>query len=423
MATFAVLSALLAAAYLLTRRPSAAPGAADPLLLGTLPPAAWLGPARGTACDRLREALVHRLGGHLPPPPARGSAPGAPPAAPPKPRLPSVRDRVSRLVLLTPREIDKRLEALGYRGQEEARRATSVLAFRHLRRLQRLHVEGVPAETLPPRDNLLLVGPTGCGKTLLVEQLFREVLEVPTVIVDITGFSETGYVGSDVATILTRLVAAAGGDPAWAACGVACLGEFDKLASSASSARFAGAGTTKDVSGFGVQRSLLSLLSGARAAYPAVAEPGAEPNRLMDLAGLIFIACGAFSGLSPSGGRAGIAGFSGAPPAPRDLDVSADTSAFERYGIIPELMGRFSRVVPFEPLGRADLRSIADGLVATYAADMASDGLTLLVGRTQLENLVERALRRGTGARGLRAEFHREIVEAQYARLEAAQVR
>jgi ATP-dependent Clp protease ATP-binding subunit ClpX len=343
-----------------------------------------------------------------------------------KPQNPTVAERVAELAAFTPVEIDRRLQALGFRGQAEARRAACVIAYRHVRRLQRLHVEGVRASSLPPRDNLLLVGPTGCGKTHLVELLFREILKVPTVIVDITTFSETGYVGNDASTILSRLVETADGDKAWAACGVACIDEFDKLASSVSSTRFAGAGTTKDVSGFGVQRSLLALFSAETATYAAPeASRGSEPDRVMSLAGLTFIGCGAFSGLGESNRQRRVVGF-GSSQAERRLDDGncfQDTAAFERYGILPELLGRFTRVAAVEQLDREELRAIADKLVTLYTADMQRDGLQLLVSHLQLENLIERALRRGTGARGLRAEFHREVVEAQYARMDARQAR
>ena len=107
---------------------------------------------------------------------------------------------------------------------------------------------------------MLFIGPTGCGKTFLVELLFVDILKLPTVIVDMTSYSETGYVGQDVGSILTRLVYAADLNPVTASIGIVCLDEFDKLASGKNNAVFAGAGTTKDVSGLGVQRELLKIL-------------------------------------------------------------------------------------------------------------------------------------------------------------------
>ena len=164
------------------------------------------------------------------------------------------------LPVLSPREIYRRLEELGYRGQNEARRAVSLMAYRHVRRIKRIYVDGVKREHLLPKSNTLLIGPTGCGKTFLVELLFQQILHLPTVIIDITTYSETGYVGQDPSTILTRLLHAADDNPLLAAIGIVCLDEFDKIASGQNNAVFAGAGTTKDVTGLGVQRELLKML-------------------------------------------------------------------------------------------------------------------------------------------------------------------
>ena len=159
----------------------------------------------------------------------------------------------------SPRAIFTRLEELGYRGQAEARRAVSLLAYRHVRRIKRVHLDGVKRDQLLPKTNMVLAGPTGCGKTHLVELLFQQILRLPTVIIDITTYSETGYVGQDPSTILTRLLHAADDNPLLASIGIVCLDEFDKIASGQNNALFAGAGTTKDVTGMGVQRELLKM--------------------------------------------------------------------------------------------------------------------------------------------------------------------
>src|SRR5215207_7636247 len=117
-----------------------------------------------------------------------------------------IKSFVAELPILTPREIFAELEALGYKGQDEQRRALSLMAYRHVRRLKNIHVEGIDRKTLPPKQNVLMIGPTGCGKTYLVELLFQNIFKIPTVIVDITSFTESGYVGDSVNTILTRLV-------------------------------------------------------------------------------------------------------------------------------------------------------------------------------------------------------------------------
>lgn len=324
-----------------------------------------------------------------------------------------LQERVARLRTPSPREMDARLEELGYRGQREARRAACVLAYRHVRRLYRLYVDGMSSGELPGRENFLLLGPTGCGKTHLVELLFREILEVPTVVVDVTQFSETGYVGNDVSSILTRLVEAAG-DPAWARCGVVCLDEFDKLAGSSSTARFAGQETTKDVSGWGVQRSLLTLLGAEYAEYsPDHGFSGRTRPGLLRLAGVTFIACGAFSGLRGGGPVARPLGFgAGAPAAPRPEEL--EVTALDRYGFMPELLGRFTRMVELSTLGEAELRAILGEQVRRYRRELNADGLDLQVDSTTADALVSDALGRGVGARGLRSAITRMVEEVVY---------
>src|SRR5262249_1272693 len=138
---------------------------------------------------------------------------------------------VRELPVLPPKRIYGRLEELGYRGQEEARRAIALMAYRHVRRIKRIYPDGANRDPPLPKSNFLLIGPTGCGKTHLVELLFQHILRLPTVIVDITTYSETGYVGQDPNTIITRLLHAADENPLLASIGIICLDEFDKIAS------------------------------------------------------------------------------------------------------------------------------------------------------------------------------------------------
>lgn len=342
------------------------------------------------------------------------------------PRGEDVRARVAAIEVLSPREIDARLTDLGYRGQDEARRAASVLAYRHLRRIRRLHLEGLAPEP-GLRENCLFLGPTGSGKTFLVELLFREILAVPTVLADATQFSETGYVGDDVNTLLSRLYEVADKDADWAACGVICMDEFDKLATSRSDSRFAGQQTTKDVSGFGVQRSLLHLLSASSADFPADFgfTSRLQPEN-MDLACLTFIACGAFSGLRSTAegmAREERLGFGREPRALKDEAIAAhvtqeqleQTTAFARYGFIPELIGRFNRLVSFTPLDAGTLSDILqNNVLRAYEREFEQEGLRLLVEPAVREHVVARALKRETGARGLRTTLAPLLEGAAY---------
>lgn len=339
----------------------------------------------------------------------------------------SLRERVGRIPLLSPRACSERLEEMGYRGQTRGRQAASVLAYRHVRRLRRLFIDGESPDGVGPRDNYLFVGPTGSGKTFLVELLFKEILAVPTVIVDITQYSETGYIGEDVSMMLARLFEAAGQDLAWSSCGVVCMDEFDKLASSRSNARFAGEGTTKDVSGFGVQRGLLTLLSADDAQFPAdFGYAQLAPKLTLSLRGLSFIACGAFSGFQATASslddterigyqRNAQPRFSEAIAARFEEGVLERTAAFARYGFLPELIGRFSRVVIFDPLDRDTLRSIVDhNVLDAYRREFASEGIELTVDASVLDHIVGRALKRELGARGLRTSLLPHLERAAF---------
>src|SRR5262249_31016045 len=151
---------------------------------------------------------------------------------------------VRELPVIPPKKIFHRLEELGYRGQEEARRAVSLMAYRHVRRGQRIYLDRAQSQHRLAQTNYPLISPARCGKTHLIELLFQHILRLPTVIVDITTYSETGYVGQDPNTIITRLLHAADDNPLLASIGIICLDEFDKIASGQNNAIFAGAGTT-----------------------------------------------------------------------------------------------------------------------------------------------------------------------------------
>lgn len=338
---------------------------------------------------------------------------------PPEQDREAFRDFVNNLPVIAPPEIADNLEQLGYKGQEEPRRALSLMAYRHVRRLKRLHVNNEPRRLVSPKQNSLMVGPTGCGKTFLVELLFQQILQLPTVIVDVTSFTESGYIGDDVGTILTRLVFAAEGDLLKASCGIVCLDEFDKLASSTSNARFAGEGTTKDVSGYGVQRELLKIIEGTDVMVPMDYGYSAYGQRAsLSTRDIPFVACGTFSGMDEINKNENKSiGFGGnangkseeAPPVLEEIEV------FQRYGFLPELMGRFSRIVRFQPLPMETLRSILmDNVLPQFVREFRAEGLQLVITESAVAHIVERSLKRGTGARGLHSGLIAAIEQAAF---------
>ena len=333
----------------------------------------------------------------------------------------NLRAFIDGLPLLAPHEIAERVERLGYKGQDHQRRALALMAYRHVRRLKRLHVEGEERRLLPPKQNTLLVGPTGCGKTYLVELLFKHLFQLPTVIVDITSFTESGYVGDDVRTVLTRLVHAADGNPVLASCGVVCLDEFDKLASSTSNARFAGEGTTKDVSGYGVQRELLAMLDGTEVMVPMDYGYSAFGHRAqLSTRDIPFVACGAFSGIDEllKGANASI-GFQGRAKASAEDEgarlIMEDVEVYQKYGFLPELMGRFARIVTFPALPAETLRRILlENVLPQFVREFKAEGLNLVVTEAALDHVIARSIKRGTGARGLHAALVAAVERAAF---------
>ncbi len=324
---------------------------------------------------------------------------------------------VEELPVLSPREISSELGRIGYKGQDDQRRALSLMAYRHVRRLKRLHVEGESREKLPPKQNILMIGPTGCGKTYLVELLFEKIFKIPSVIVDITSFTESGYVGDSVHTILTRLVVKADGDTKLAECGVICLDEFDKIASSGSSARFAGQGTTKDVSGYGVQRELLAMIQGTSVNVPmdyGFSEFGYRSD--LSTIDIPFIVCGAFSGfeelLSENRGKIGFR--ENAEELAEKLSEQ-EAKSFQKFGFLPELIGRFSRIVSFPKLSEEVLLTIlTENILPQFQNEFSGENLKLKVLDEALNFIVRRSEKRGTGARGLHTELVTAVEKAAF---------
>jgi ATP-dependent Clp protease ATP-binding subunit ClpX len=335
---------------------------------------------------------------------------------------------VKDLPILSPKTIFDRLDELGYRGQREARRAVSLMAYRHVRRVKRIYLDGAKREQLLPKSNTLLIGPTGCGKTHLVELLFQQILRLPTVIIDITTYSETGYVGQDPSTILTRLLHAADDNPLLASIGIVCLDEFDKIASGQNNAIFAGAGTTKDVTGLGVQRELLKMLEASEVVVPLELTHSTYGDHVvMSTSDIAFVAAGAFTGFHQVARRRAASdsiGF-GRPTvrrgSPDGIAVSftaeevEHVANFQAYGFLPELLARFSRFVPFEALDEGTLMDILrTNVIDRLTREFEDEGFALIIDEPVLKRIVSESVRRETGARGLASVLTRHIEDAAF---------
>jgi ATP-dependent Clp protease ATP-binding subunit ClpX len=295
-------------------------------------------------------------------------------------------------------------------GQERAKRKLAVAVHTHLRRLDQPD-DGVQIG----KSNVLLLGPTGTGKTHLVRALAR-LLEVPLHIADATSLTEAGYVGEDVQSLLVGLVRAAGGDLQRAQRGILYLDEVDKLSTKGNSNHGG-----RDVSGEGVQQALLRLIEGARVSIQVPALRGPPRTQEFDTSSVLVICGGAFEGLDgliARRTRARSMGFqAGAPQGPpASVDVRAED--LHRFGLIPELVGRLPVLATLEPLDEDALVRVLteprDALLRQYRRLLLMDGVRLHVTPDGLRAVARRCLELGTGARALRAVMEQTLLDVMY---------
>ena len=333
---------------------------------------------------------------------------------------------VNQIPFLKPLEISKMIRELGYVGQEGAVTVISLMAYRHVSRLRRIYLDGISSELLPPKSNILLIGPTGVGKTFLIEILFRNILNLPTVIVDMTSYSETGYMGQDAKNILIRLLYAADLNPVACSVGVVCLDEFDKVASGQSNSAIIGSPNSKDVSGIGVQRELLKMMENTSISIKdEVAQNIFNSNVMLSTSNIAFIACGAFSGFKELAEitKGGDIGFGKIPQAKSGKKIAVSYTEedvnvarhFQKYGFLPELIARFKRIIPFQALSKEELKKIlTDNIITRYTNEFFFEGIKLMVSDELLNLVVNRAIYRETGARGVESVFARCLEEAAF---------
>ena len=312
---------------------------------------------------------------------------------------------------LTPSQINRELNRFII-GQERAKKVLSVAIYNHNKRLH-------DKTGLIKKSNILLAGPSGCGKTLLARTLAK-MLDVPFATADATSLTEAGYVGDDVEVVLQRLLDVADGDLELAQKGVVFIDEIDKI-----SRKGKNRSITRDVSGEGVQASLLKLIEGCKVSVP-ISGRRKQPNGanvMFDTSNILFICGGAFEGLFEDNSRKNPLGFGTfntyeVIDADKAANEKLTQDALVKFGLMPELVGRLPVLCALTELKEDDLIRVLtepeDAIIKEYELLLKKDGVNLIFEESGLREIAKMAIQKNTGARGLRTILEDVMLDIMY---------